>query len=153
MPEQRSSAFISYSHKDKSALEMLKQHLKYLEEKYQLRIWDDQRIAPGAKWRNEIQAELATAKVAILLVSADFLASAFIMQEELPLLLRAAQEGSITLLSIVLRPCLFEETPLVQFQAFTQPLSAMTKARREATLGQIAKAITAALQTAEATNP
>lgn len=155
--QQMSPLFISYSHKNKRELEMLRTHLKYLEEKYALNVWDDQSIAPGMKWEQEINKALAAAKVAVLLVSAEFLASEFIARQELPVLLKAAEAGTLTLISVVLSPCVFDDTPLAKFQAFEKPLNGMTKAKREATLGQIVKRIAAALLQANApqapTNP
>jgi internalin A len=143
---QQPSAFISYSHKNKKELEMLRKHLKYLEQKNQLRIWDDKSIHPGAKWRQAIEDALTSAKVAVLLVTADFLASDFITEEELPVLLQAAREGNLTLLSIVISPCAFHETPLAEFQAANdQPLTLMPKAKRDEAWAQIAKMITTAL--------
>ncbi len=154
---QVSPVFISYSHKNKRELEMLRTHLKYLEEKYVLNVWDDQSIQPGMKWREEIERARQAAKVAVLLVSAEFLASEFIAQQELPVLLKAAESGTLTLISVVLSTCLFDETPLTKFQAFEKPLNGMTKAKREATLGQVAKRVAAALLQANApqapTNP
>jgi hypothetical protein len=64
--------FLSYSHKDKNYLDLVRTHLKYLEDKYQMHIWDDQQIAPGARWRQAIETALAEASVAVLLVSADW---------------------------------------------------------------------------------
>jgi internalin A len=140
------SAFISYSHKNKKELAELRKHLKYLEQKNQLNIWDDKSIQPGAKWRQAIETALASAKVAVLLVTAEFLASDFIAKEELPVLLKAAQEGKLTLLSIIVSPCLFDETLLAEFQtANDQPLALMSKGKREEAWTQIAKKITTAL--------
>jgi hypothetical protein len=43
-------------------------------------------------WREEIKKALASAQVALLMVSADFLASDFVTREELPELFHAAKK-------------------------------------------------------------
>jgi hypothetical protein len=140
------SAFVCYSHVNRKELEELKTHLKYAEQQKQLKIWNDQRIAAGAKWREEIAQALTTATVRVLLVSAEFLASDFITQVELPVLLQAAQEKKLRLLCILLSPCLVEETPLAEFQLLnTIPLSLLPKGKRQRAWANIAKAITSML--------
>ena len=47
--------------------------------------------------------------MAILLVSTDFLGSEFISSDELPPLLKAAEEEGAVILIVILKPCLFEE--------------------------------------------
>ena len=82
---------------------------------------DDTKILPGAKRREELQKALDNTRVAILLVSADFLASSFIAENVLPPLLRAAEVGGAIILSVIVNYCIFEETPLQQFQPFNDP--------------------------------
>lgn len=60
--------------------------------------------------------------MAILLVSADFLGSDFISTNELPPLLKAAEENGAVILIVMLKPCLFEEfDTLNQYQALNPP--------------------------------
>ncbi|UOQ73558.1 hypothetical protein [Hymenobacter cellulosilyticus] len=88
----------------------------------------------GERWQDRIRRQLAQARVAIFLVSADFLASEFIHAEELPPLLVAAEQEGAILLSIIVRPCAFQDSPLSSLQAVnnpSQPLSGMSKTQRE----------------------
>ena len=60
------------------------------------------KLKGGDKWREEITKAIDKANVAILLVSTAFLASDFISSDELPPILRKAQdEGTIVLPLIV----------------------------------------------------
>lgn len=111
--------FISYSHEDEDLLKSLKRHFSALKNKVEF--WDDSKIVAGMKWREEIETALSQAKIAILLVSPDFLNSNFIMEKELPYLLDAAKRG-VFILSVILKPCLFDFYPqLSQFQAINSP--------------------------------
>lgn len=117
MTTARNKAFISYSHKDASFLEELLVHLKPLERAGRVSKWSDKEIAAGSKWFETIQAELAAAKVAVMLVSPDFLASDFVHEHELGPLLKQAEAGGVTLLWVPVRASNYKMTGLKQYQA------------------------------------
>jgi hypothetical protein len=144
-PDTRSKVFISYSHKDVKWLKRLQVHLKPLELDGTITCWDDTSIKPGNKWREEIEKAIASAKIAVLLISADFLASDFISTNELPSLLAAAEKEGVIIMPVVVSPCLFHLTSsLSQFQAVglpERPLSGITRNEQEKALVKIAEAI------------
>ncbi|MEL7613208.1 toll/interleukin-1 receptor domain-containing protein [Vreelandella titanicae] len=118
----RTQVFVSYSHADSEHLLRLKVHLRPYERKGQVDLWADTKIKPGQKWRSEIESALDRAAVAVLLVSADFLASDFVVENELPPLLEAAQAEGVKILPVILKPCAFGPTKEIsQFQAINSP--------------------------------
>src|SRR5437868_326776 len=101
---------VSYSRSDKRWLEQLKIHLKPLVREG-LDLWDDTRIQPGQPWREEIEQALSSARIGILLVSAHFLASDFVVKDELPRLLAAAETGGTVILCLIIDHSLFADMP------------------------------------------
>ena len=94
-------------------------------------------------WQREIEAALAAAKVAILLISADFLASDFIANNELPKILEKAERGGCRIIPVILTPCLVKNLePLSKFQSINppeRPLSKLKKAEQEEFLVKVAE--------------
>src|SRR5262245_61048884 len=135
--------FISYSHIDKRWLERLQVHLKPLHRDSVLDLWDDTRIAPGSRWRDEIQQALAETTVAILLISADFLASDFIATVELPTLLAQAESKGAIILPLIIGPSRFEDIEsFASFQTVnspSQPLMSMPRSRQEQILADLSR--------------
>lgn len=141
---RRHSVFISYSHRDREWLERLQVHVKPLERAGLLDRWDDTRIHIGERWRDEISKGLADADVAVLLISADFLASDFIVSQELPALLAAEQSRGLKLFAVILKPCRLSGTPLADIQTVNssdRPLIKMSEAEQEAIWTNLSEAI------------
>jgi len=132
---KRATVFVSYSHKDARWLERLQVHLRPYKRRGDLDLWDDSRIPAGDHWREAIGDAIDRAAAAILLISADFLASDFIASEELPRLLRKAQGQGVRVIPIIVQPCRLTNHPqLVSFQALNapnRPLSKLSDAEAE----------------------
>jgi TIR domain len=154
-PEQP-DVFLCYSHEDQRWLDELLLHLKPLENRRLIDCWSDQEIAPGRRWQEEIERALASAKVAVLLVSPAFLASSFIAEKELPSLLRAAAKGDLTILWIPVCASNYKHTELVRYQAAhppEKPLNTLRKSDREKALVEISEKILEAAGSARRAAP
>lgn len=138
----RPKLFISYSHVDTACLERLLVHLKPLERSNSIICWSDKRIRTGDKWRTELEGNLKDAVIAILLISADFLASDFIINNELPPLLISADANGLRILPVIVKPCGFRRDPILSaFQSANDPatpLLGMSQMDQEALYDKIA---------------
>jgi len=111
VPTTISTVFISYSHKDGAWKDWLLPHLGMLERQGRITVWHDRQIDTGGKWYPEIFQAMARARVAICLISADYLASEFCTREEIPYLLDRCEKGGMVLIPLLVRPCLWDTVP------------------------------------------
>src|SRR5688500_11227897 len=127
--------FICYSHTDEKWLDRLMIHLRPLVREGEISAWNDKLITPGEWWKKAINESISSAKVAILLVSADFLASEFIATTELPNLLRAAKTDGLRIIPIIISPSQFQQHQILsEIQALNdprRPLIGLRKAEQE----------------------
>src|SRR5437660_665833 len=84
----RDVVFVSYSHCDAGWAQRFGVLLKPLVRRKQLRLWVDTEIRAGDEWHPSIVEAIERSSAALLLVSADFLGSDYIMDQELPMLIR-----------------------------------------------------------------
>jgi hypothetical protein len=88
--------------------------------------WDDRRIEAGDDWEREIHSAIDRARVALLVVTPRFLASPFIMERELPLILAVAGDG-LTVLWMPIEGAFYgpgapsSVEPITRFQAISSP--------------------------------
>lgn len=89
----RTRVFVSYSHDDQEWLNRFSMHIAGLERLGLVDLWSDTRIEAGADWKQVIDTVLTSARVAVLLVSPAFLASKFIWNCEMPLIIAHSAQG------------------------------------------------------------
>ncbi len=129
-PQTPPKIFISYAHLDHTHKDDLIKHLKPRLRGGLLTEWDDKQIKPGSQWHQEIQNALAEADMGVLLVSANFLASDYIHENEFNALL-----AKKNLIWIAVSASGYKHTPLKDLQCANdpaKPLDAITKAKRAA---------------------
>jgi formylglycine-generating enzyme required for sulfatase activity len=147
----RRHLFISYTRADRGWVDRLQRMMAPLlrDSRQELKLWDDSQIEPGAKWRQTIEMALQQAQVALLLVSDAFLASEFVMNEEVPKLLAAAEAEGVRILWVSLSPCLVEYTPIHAYQAvlpLDHYLEELSPPQQQRALKRIAETIRDALR-------
>lgn len=121
--KKRTKVFISYSHNDKEWLKLVQKHFKVLEnENIDIEVWDDTKIKAGEKWKKILESALSTTKIALLLITTDFLASDFIAKNELPPILKAAENDGAKVIPLIVKPSRFlSNKNISQFQAINNP--------------------------------
>lgn len=132
--------FISYCHVDSRWLERLKMFLHPLEDQGLVRIWDDTDIRPGSLWLEEIQKSLESARVAVFLVTQNFLNSAFICEKEMPALLQKAQDRGCLIFWIAVSFSTVNDSQIARYQAANdpkQPLDTLPEPEQNRVLMQI----------------
>lgn len=144
----RTRVFISYSQKDEEHVQRLKTHFAHYERKGMIEIWDETKIAPGALWQEEIRKAIARTKVVLLLVSADYLASQWVTENELPPLLHAAYTEGATIIPVIVSACAFADSELARFQTVNspeKPLSSLRWDERETIWATVAQMVSGAM--------
>ena len=130
--------FVGYSRRDKRWLNEFRTKIQPLIRGGLIDPWDDSKIKPGQKRRAEIVKAIEAADIAVLLVSSDFLASEFIIGDELPRLLA----GRKTVFWIAIDHSNYEVTPIANYQCANDPsapLASLTKDERSRAWVEIAK--------------
>lgn len=152
--EHRTKVFISYAHaveEQTGWVGRIRTQLKTLMHSSDLEVWDDTRIQPSQEWQKEIEQAIESARAAVLVLTADFLASDFIRESELPLLLEAANAQGLRIFCVygsdVHLTGAAERLLRYQFvNELKEPLQALSPEARESVYVRLTRAIEEALR-------
>jgi hypothetical protein len=109
--------FIAYSTQDESYREELEKQLSGLRRNGYIDTWSDCKITKGEPPDATSSESLLNARVILLLVSADSLASDYFHSAELKAAFLRYEQGEAIVIPIILRACNWQDTALAQLQA------------------------------------
>ena len=118
--------FISYSHYDEDYKQQLAKHLSPLKRLQLIEDWHDRKIRAGEEWGKAIARELKTADIILLLVSIDFINSEYCYDIELERAMERHAAGDAVVIPIILRSCLWQQTPFASLQALPKDARAVS---------------------------
>lgn len=121
--------FVSYAHEDDGLRAELGAQLKALELTGLVKLWHDRKIVPGGNWEQEISSEIEQAEIVLLLVSADFINSAYCMGKEYQRAKELEIQRRMRILPVILRACPWSELPLARSQALPKDGKPVTDAK------------------------
>jgi internalin A len=134
--------FYSYSHKDEKLRNQMDTHLKILEHRRLILPWHDRQIDAGEDWKKQIDANLDSAHIILLLVSADFIASEYCYQKEMKRALERHKKGEAVVIPIILRETHLKDAPFADLQALPENAKAVTSwSKRDAAWKNISEGI------------
>jgi hypothetical protein len=108
----RPKVFFSYAHKDAGKwLEMVKLKLRVQETAGKLDVWGDWDIRSSEVWDYKIRDAVATADVALVLLSDHFFDSRYIQNDEWPAIKDRFTAGGLRIITVVLSRTRWEDFP------------------------------------------
>jgi len=109
--------FFSYSHADEDFRDQLEKHMTMLKRQGVIETFHDRRISAGNEVDQSISIELERADVILLLVSPDFLASAYCYDIEMQRALERHRLGETRVIPVILRHCDWHSAPFGNLMA------------------------------------
>lgn len=120
------TVFFSYSHEDEELRNRLEKHLALLKRQGLVEAWHDRRILAGADLDEAISANLESADIILLLVSADFLASDYCYSREMGRAMERHATREAVVIPVILKPCDWHSAPFGKLLATPKDGKAVT---------------------------
>ncbi|WP_192881625.1 GUN4 domain-containing protein [Nostoc sp. CENA543] len=149
MAEESFKLFFSYSHKDETLRDELAYHLSILERQGVISSWHDREIRAGEQWHDQINDNLNTADIILLLVSAYFLASNYCWDVEVKKAIERHDKGEACVIPVILRPVDWAGAPFAKLQALpknAEPVVSRNWHTQDEAFADVAKGIRAAVE-------
>jgi Novel STAND NTPase 1/TIR domain len=109
------NASFYFASADRTFCEVLDRQLAPLKQNKRIQTWDEWKILAGQEMNQERDHHLSTDRLLILLISPDFLASELCVHQ-MEVALQRYQSGDATVIPILVRPCMWQETALKTLQ-------------------------------------
>jgi TIR domain len=107
---------VSYSHQDEEIRNELIKHLSPLRRLNLIADWHDRKIEAGDKWEQVISENLKKADIVIVIISIDFINSAYCYDVEMEMALDRAAAGQATIIPVIARRCIWKNSPFSSYQ-------------------------------------
>lgn len=135
--------FWSYAHDDEPLRDELARRVEELVPAGRARFFHDRQVTPGQPM--DTTAALGLARVIVLLLSPDYLAGSERLQQ-MDLALRRREHEQVTVLPIILRPCVWDATPVAGLSVLPKDgVPVVNWPDRQMILRELARQIAAAL--------
>lgn len=117
MAPNQTEIFFSYSKADVKLRDELAKHLRDLERKRVINVWDESEISAGKERTEEIEKHLNSARIILLLVSPDFIDSDELWQRDVKIAMKRRNAKEALVIPVLLRTCEWKATQLGGLQA------------------------------------
>ncbi|KAM3112737.1 TIR domain-containing protein [Phormidesmis sp. 146-33] len=118
--------FFSYAHRDEGLRDELASHLAGLKRQGVISAWHDRQIGAGTEWANQIDENLGTADIILLLVSSAFINSNYCWGIELKRAMQRHEAKEACVIPIILRPVDWQNAPFSKLQALPKNAKPIT---------------------------
>ena len=109
--------FFSYAHEDEALRDALEQHLGLLKHERIIESWHDRKIKPGSDWARQIDDNLKSADIILLLVSAAFLDSDYCYGIEMATAMERHERDEARVIPVILKPCDWQHAQFSELSA------------------------------------
>lgn len=100
---------VLYSQKDRRLIADFLQHFRALERFAAVRAFSERDIQPGEDINVSLDSEIATAKIAVLILSPSFIASDSLIDIQLPKILARNAKGLLRVVPVLLKSCFWQK--------------------------------------------